>query len=146
MSLKLNQRSFQLFNTVVLAVLLLLALVAVLIHFYRLSTGRERTTVVGRQAYQAVFLTNDQVYFGHLDAVDTRYPILDDVYYVQLLPADPNSDKSASTGRVVRLIDSATHKPTNRMILNREQILFWEDLSDRSPILQKIMELKQTVQ
>jgi len=145
MPIKLNQKSFQLFNTFVLAILLAVALVALLIHLYQFII-RGRTTVVSDQAYQAVFLSNSQVYFGHLSAIKSRYPILDDVYYVQLLPTNPDSDNPVSTGRVVRLTDSATHKPTNRMVLNREQILFWEDLSERSPVLQKIMELKQTAQ
>ena len=145
MLIKPDQRSLKLFNTIILAILLVLVTVLALVYLYRM-VWQEGVQAVDKLAYQAVFLANDQVYFGHLSAINTDYPILDDVYYVQILSPGPASDKSASAGRVVRLIDSATHKPTNRMVLNRGQIIFWEDLSDRSPVLQKIMELKQTVQ
>jgi len=36
----------------------------------------------GLSGYQAVFLSNGQVYFGHLAKVNSAYPELTDIYYL----------------------------------------------------------------
>lgn len=83
--------------------------------------------------YQAVFLTNDQVYFGHLTNLDSQYPILEDTYYVQL---------GETSNRVVKLGENEPHGPQDHMVLNRDQILLWEDLRQDSQIIRAIQNLK----
>ena len=44
----------------------------------------DKNDFIDPDAYQAVFLMNDQIYFGHLKNIDQGYVILSDVYYVKI--------------------------------------------------------------
>ena len=94
--------------------------------------------------YQAVFLTNNQIYFGHLKNISPDYLILNDVYYVLVnQPAESasSSEKNSQTGKLVKLGETETHGPRNGMILNRQQVLFWENLASTSQIIKIIQNL-----
>ena len=100
-------------------------------------------TLSGGGEYQAVFLTNDQVYFGRLLRADSQYPVLRDVYYLQvtqvLQPSNPNSP-----GTNVNLVKlgGELHGPEDAMYLNRDQILFYEDLKGDSQVVLAIESFK----
>lgn len=83
--------------------------------------------------YQAVFLTNDQIYFGRLKNISSDYFILMDVYYVRI-----NDD---SAGQLIKLGQIEPHRPRNEMIINREHVLFWENLDPDSPVIKTIQAL-----
>lgn len=100
------------------------------------SKDAEETERIDQTTYQAVFLGNDQIYFGKLKDIDSPYPILDDVYYVKL------EDEKATSGRLVKLGLIEPHGPRDQMIINREHILFWENLKQDSSIVQTIRNLK----
>ena len=85
-------------------------------------------------AYQAVFLANDQIYFGHLKNTSPDYLILHDVYYVKV-------DESGA-GQLVKLGAIEPHGPNDKMILNRDQILFWENLRADSQVTKTIQGMK----
>lgn len=90
-------------------------------------------------SYQAVFLSNNQVYFGKLSKLNSPYPVLTDVYYIQAFAAQDLSN-SAKTGNQLQLVKlgSELHQPQNVMYLNRSQILFIESLKPDSQIVQSI--------
>jgi len=90
---------------------------------------------IDADTYQAVFLANDQIYFGRFSNIDSQFILLSDVYYVRLGDA-------TSVGEMVRLGDTEPHGPQNEMIINRDFILFWENLDPSSPVIQKINSLK----
>lgn len=92
--------------------------------------------LINKDAYQAVFLSNNQIYFGHLVIDSTDYLRLQDVYYIQV------NEKNQTKNRLVRLGDTEPHGPNNEMILNKETVLFWENLKSDSPIVQGIETLK----
>ncbi len=106
------------------------------------STEKDKGTSIDSTTYQAVFLDNNQIYFGHLKNVNSQFPELTDVYYVQLsesVPANSKGNKKlVPTGRVIKLGEVETHGPKNIMIINRNHILFWEDLRPDSQIIQAI--------
>lgn len=87
---------------------------------------------IDSSTYQAIFLDNDQIYFGRLKNVDpdSEYLLLTDVYYVKV-----NED---SVGQLVKLGQIEPHRPTNEMIINRDHILFWENLTPESQVTQTI--------
>ena len=97
---------------------------------------RDSSDLIDMNTYQAVFLNNDQIYFGHLTDINSQYPVLTDVYYVRLEGSD------AVSGRLVKLGEGEPHGPKNEMIINREHILFWENLNTDSKIVQTILNLK----
>lgn len=84
-------------------------------------------------AYQAVFLGNDQIYFGHLKNMGSGYVLLTDVYYVKI---DENS-----VGQLVKLGQIEPHGPKDEMVINKDHILFWENLRLDSPVVQTIQKM-----
>ncbi len=91
---------------------------------------------VGQNNYQAVFLDNNQIYFGHLKNLDSEYPILRDVYYIEI--SETASGKKSQVNRLVKLGETEPHKPKNEMILNRQHILFFENMKADSPVVKAI--------
>ena len=113
-----------------------LVLVAFLLSI-KISSSRENfDRIADPNTYQAIFLSNDQIYFGHLKSKsrESEYLVLTDVYYVKIA--------EDSTGQLVKLGQIEPHKPTNEMVINREHILFWENLSPDSPVVKTIQGYK----
>jgi len=93
--------------------------------------------------YQAVFLTNGQVYFGKIAAHEGNYVELDDIYYLQVKPVlqqgDENNNENANpkdqkTELSLVKLGNELHGPLDRMMINRDQIVFIEDLKDDSKV------------
>ncbi len=83
---------------------------------------------------QAVFLTNNQVYFGYLSNANSQYPVLKDIYYLQVQEAlQPAKDNSQPQVSLVKL-GNELHGPKDQMRINRDQILFYEDMKDDSKV------------
>lgn len=92
--------------------------------------------------YQAVFLTNGQVYFCHLSNVNAQYLGCDDIYYLQVQSSvqPDNSKSSTSQNPQVSLakLGNELHGPEDHMAINRDQVLFWENLKDSGKVVQAI--------
>jgi hypothetical protein len=91
--------------------------------------------------YQAVFLTNGQVYFGKLSSSSSKYLTLTNIYYLQAPNQVQQSDKQAQTPptqlSIVKL-GSELHGPQDSMFISRDQVLFWENLKDDGKVVQAI--------
>ncbi|MBU0731777.1 hypothetical protein KKC88_02755 [Patescibacteria group bacterium] len=90
--------------------------------------------------YQAVFLTNGQVYFGQLESLGFGTMQLKDVYYLQVSEdeeAEAEAEAANQNFTLVKLGDEL-HGPTSDMVINKKQILFWENLRQDSPVLETI--------
>lgn len=85
--------------------------------------------------YQAVFLTNNQVYFGKLAEARGNYAVLTDIFYLQVSQPLQPSPPAGGPNPNVNLIKlgSELHGPVDRMEINRDQILFIETL-DSTPV------------
>jgi|GEM_PF-674223 len=103
--------------------------------------------------WQAVFITNGQVYFGHLSNAESAYPTLEEIYYLQVqqIQQAANATTTGTVGSVQQpqqqqlvLIKFGTelHRPEDFMKINREHILFWEDLTTESTVVKSIVEYK----
>lgn len=95
--------------------------------------------------YQAVFLTNNQVYFGKLSRANSSYPVLREIYYLRvtqaLQPRDPN--QPVQQLQLVKL-GGELHGPEDEMRINKDQILFVEDLKADSQVVAAINEYKKS--
>lgn len=94
--------------------------------------------------WRAVFLTNNQVYFGHF--LWTPYSstvTLKDIYYLQASQPLQQGD-SANKPPAMKIVKfgNEIHGPTDKMVIMKKQILFWEDLREDSAVAQKIKESK----
>ena len=88
---------------------------------------------INPNAYSAVLLDNNQVYFGKLDKVESDYPVLTDVYYIQ---SQVNKDTKAVTNILVRR-GNEWHGP-DRMFINSRHILLIEPVGPNSKVAQLI--------
>lgn len=96
--------------------------------------------------FQAVFLTNGQVYFGHLENADSKNMILTDIYYLQSTPQNPQQSNQNSQNNNLTLIKlgQELHGPDDRMVIKSDQVLFWEDLKDNGKVVQAIHQNQQS--
>ncbi len=95
----------------------------------------DKQDFIDSSVYQAVFLTNDQIYFGRLKNIGNDHLILSDVYYVKI-----NED---GAGQLIKLGAIEPHGPKDQMVINQNQVLFWENLKPDSPVIKTIQSMKQ---
>jgi len=114
----------------------------------RLLTGSEiGPSAVKTSQFQAVFLTNGQVYFGKIKSQSKDSVNLTDIYYLQVQqqvqPEDKN--KTAQTDQQLSLakLGGELHGPEDSMYINRDQVLFWENLKDDGKVVQAIKNVKK---
>lgn len=101
--------------------------------------------------YQAVFFTNGQVYFGKLQTLNGGYMKLTDIFYLQTQTAASSTtknlqDTSNQTSSDVQLIKlgNEIHGPNDEMIINKDQILFFENLKKDGKVAESIAKYKST--
>ena len=90
----------------------------------------EEYDFIDPNTYQSVLLTNNQLYFGHLKNISPEYLILNDVYYVRI--------DDGGAGQLVKLGIIESHKPQDKMVINKDQVIFWENLQFESPVVKTI--------
>jgi hypothetical protein len=112
-----------------------LVIVAATWHIARLARG---STTRFTTPYQAVLLTNGNVYFGKLEDYGTRFPVLTDVFYVQ---STTNSETKQTMNVLVKR-GKELHAP-DRMYLNPNQIILVEPVGPDSKVAQLIAEQKK---
>jgi hypothetical protein len=129
---------FELF-VVVIGVALLLVAVSLW-----LATGNftnAETKQINTKEYQAIFLTNGQVYFGKVGTLNSKFVSLTHVFYIENQNSTSSSTTTASSNYTLRKLGvSELHAPEDKMVINREQISFWENLKDSSQVVTKIKE------
>jgi flagellar basal body-associated protein FliL len=111
--------------------------------YYFMFSGKSAGKVVDSSKYQAVFLTNGQVYFGKVSGEKKSYVSVTDVYYMVLKQPLQNQKKEgeeqdqAKPEYTLVKLGKEMHGPTS-MSINKDQILFIENLSDDSKIVTTI--------
>ena len=130
----------QLIVLVGIAILLLgIALV-----FTRGNDGNE-AKYIEKAKYQAVFLANGQVYFGKVSSLTGKYIYLNDVYYLTQNNADASAANAASSSSysLTQLGKCQIHDPSGQMVINRDQVTFWENLQSNGKVVTSINQLKK---
>jgi len=97
---------------------------------------------VDTSKYQAVFLNNGQVYFGHVASLNTSYVRMTGIYY---LTQGDSTNTSSSSGNysLVKLGCQQIHDPYDAMVINRDQVTFWENLQDDGKVVKSIKQFIQ---
>ncbi|MDF2461346.1 MAG: hypothetical protein K0S68_749 [Candidatus Saccharibacteria bacterium] len=129
----------------ILSVLLALAALAIVAWLGSRAIGSlTADAAVKGKAYQAVFLTNGQVYFGKVDRVDSSYVKLTDIYYLQVQQQVQPKDANAQQQPQVSLakLGGELHGPEDVMFISRTQVLFWENLKDDGKVAKAIKDYK----
>lgn len=121
--------------------------------------SKERSEQGKKSGYVAVFLINNQVYFGKISGLNSQYPVLKDVYYLRtqrsLVPPDEVDSSPGARLRVERKRGTATpqqnerltllklgneiHGPVDEIKINRDHILYVEEIKEDSKVYQAIV-------
>lgn len=100
---------------------------------------------INKGEYQAVFLTNGQVYFGKLKSINNDYLVLDNIYYLQVQQSVQNGTTTTTTdqnqAQLVKL-GNELHGPEDQMQISSKQVLFWENLKTDGKVAQSIAKYK----
>ena len=101
-----------------------------------------------RDTYQAVFLTNNQVYFGKLKNFSREYVVLRDIYYLRVSSplqqtSPPGAQQPVPTINLIK-IGSELHGPQDRMFIPKDRILFWENMKKDAQVMQAITQRTQS--
>ncbi len=126
------------FVHLLLSLIILVVIVAVVVVIVLARGGKKEAS------WQAVFLTNGQTYFGHITKTTNNFVVLEDVYYLQAQTVPPEKEGEQPTQQLTlaKLGQQEFHGPENEMKINRDHILFIENLRSDSQVVQTIEQIK----
>lgn len=132
----------------VLMILIVVAIVAIGLFagVKAFSYLRGNDANIAGDKYQAVFLTNGQVYFGKVAHVDDSYVKLSNIYYLQVQQqVQPTEEKKGEQPQVsLAKLGSELHGPEDTMYISRQQVLFWENLKTDGKVAKAINDYQKT--
>jgi hypothetical protein len=110
-----------------------------------LFNGMRSSLAINKGEYQAVFLTNGQVYFGKLQTINNDYLVLNNIYYLQVQQSVQDGKTTTTTdqnqAQLVKL-GNELHGPEDQMQISSKQVLFWENLKTDGKVAQSIAKYK----
>lgn len=128
---------------VIVVVLIGLFLVSKYTSWNILNVNKENATATG---WQAVFLTNGQVYFGKIAKENNDTIILKDIYYLQVAQSpqpDPGGQTAQGNNLSLVKLGNELHGPKDAMKINMSQVLFTEELKSDSKVVDAIVRYKE---
>lgn len=137
---KLKSNRFSLVLGIIFSASLLILVIAMI---FGLSTKSSENSYVEKDDYQAVFLNGGQVYFGKIKALNDRYIDLSDIYYLNTNDQNGQSEQSSQQNLSLIKLGCELHGPKDRMVINREQVMFWENLKNDSKVATAIKQWQE---
>ncbi|MFH1255457.1 MAG: hypothetical protein V1667_03240 [bacterium] len=89
--------------------------------------------------YQAVFLSNGQVYFGKAVDANNQTLVLENIYYLRSSGNPQSSEIPENDNFSLVKLGNEIHGPENRMSINLSHVLFVENLKPDSKVVEAIM-------
>jgi hypothetical protein len=123
------------------ATIVMVALVYLLV--FNKSTGESQ--YVDDTKMQAVFLNGGQVYFGNIEDLNNRYLRMTNIYYLRVnqtvQPDQDNGTQQAAANDISLVkLGCELHGPEDEMLINREQVIFWENLKPDGQVAKAVEE------
>jgi hypothetical protein len=120
-------------------------LVVALLWFVVLGSPSSEAKHVEKNKLQAVFLSGGQVYFGNIQDLNDSFLRISNIYYLrvnqQVQPDQENSNAAASANDISLVkLGCELHGPTDEMLVNRDQVIFWENLKDDGQVAKAVAE------
>ncbi|MEK7520179.1 MAG: hypothetical protein AAB581_03000 [Patescibacteria group bacterium] len=148
---KNKQRSGTEKKVVVGSVVIALAVLAFALLAQNASMFGAPDAAKAERKWQAVFLTNGQVYFGHLTRSRASHWKLTNVYYPQQVAvpqltatttpeqtAVPAPQQQPQTQTILVKLTQELQQPEDTLFIPSSSILFWQNLRNDSTIIQTI--------
>lgn len=93
---------------------------------------------------QAVFLNTGQVYFGHVKALNSKYYVLTNIYYLQTSNSSSTASSSSTANNVTLVkLGCELHQPYDQMVINADQVTFWENLQSDGQVAKAVSTFQQ---
>jgi hypothetical protein len=113
-------------------------ILAVAVSFFLYSFNPNESKYVNTSKYQAVFLANGQVYFGKLRVVTAKYYSLDNIFYLNTQSQDQTKTDETNKNFTLIKLGCELHGPEDQMVINRDQVTFWENLGSDGQVAKTI--------
>ncbi|MBI2474955.1 hypothetical protein HYV69_00840 [Candidatus Uhrbacteria bacterium] len=126
-------------NPWVWIIVILTIIVAGALWWYRSATSPgDPSASLGMTSieYQAVFLDNGQVYFGKLKKSGEDFYELTDVFYLQTGAVGIDQASNLSLAK----LGNEAHGPEDKMQINKDHVLFIEDMKSESKVVKAIQD------
>jgi len=93
---------------------------------------------------QAVFLNTGQVYFGNIKSLNNNYLVLANIYYLQTASSGTGSTAANANSNVTLVkLGCELHEPYDQMVINSDQVTFWENLSPKGQVAKAVATFKE---
>lgn len=124
------------------------ALVLALIVFLGLGNTKGGTNggYVNKDRMQAVFLNGGQVYFGKIKDINSQSLRMTDIYYLRVnQTVQPNQQAPQNNSNDISLVKLGCelHGPEDAMVINQEQVIFWENLKTDGQVADAVKKYKE---
>lgn len=131
---------------VVLLFLVTILVVAVVAYIVVGGPKKAESGYVDNNKLQAVFLNGGQVYFGNINDLNGKFLSMSNIYYLRVnQQVQPNQATNTAASNDISLVKLGCelHGPTDNMVINREQVIFWENLKDDGQVAKAVAEYKK---
>lgn len=141
-----NKRQSHSSNRMVMIIVLIIIVVGFGYFLINKSGSFKSENTFNPDVYHAVFMSNGQVYFGKITGMTSQFATVEDIYYLQrtTAPIQPigEDDEIVDPESEIQLVKlgGEIHGPTDRMDINRDHLLFIEELRSDSRIVITIQE------
>lgn len=135
-------------KTASLALLLSMAiLVLAVVVFAIFGKGpASQTKYVDGGKIQAVFINGSNTpYFGRITTINDRIIRLSNIYYLrvnQQIQPDGRAEADKDNPLVLVKLGCEIHGPEDSMVINQQQVIFWENLDSEGKVAQGIKEVE----
>jgi len=124
------------------AVVSLLLLTVIVLAIFGADSAKE-SKYVDESKLQAVFLNTGQVYFGNIKSINSKNLVLTNIYYLQTSGSSTTASTSANNNVTLVKLGCELHEPYDQMIINRDQVTFWENLQDNGKVATAVTTFKK---
>lgn len=90
----------------------------------------------------AVFLTNDQVYFGKIKNLSRHDLGLENIFYLEQDDFDQETGMPKAGKELIKL-GNEIHGPKDFMLITRQHVLFLENLTEQGQVVKAIKEYQK---
>lgn len=105
------------------------------------TDNKSQSKYVNENEMQAVFLNGGQVYFGNITRLNSQYIALSNIYYLRVnQQVQPGQESNAQNDVSLVKLGCELHGPQDEMVINADQVVFWENLKGNGQVAQAVQE------
>ena len=124
-------------------IIVILIIMALLVYLVLQDNHKTGGLSKNESQWQAIFLSNDQVYFGQVISENKDSVIIKNIYYLQdQISLHQGASQLLKDFSLIKL-GNEVHGPYDEMRINRHHIIFVEDLRSEGKIMQAIDKYQQ---